>query len=266
MSRMCVLDGVVHGDGGGALLKMNKLKTGKRCWVVIYLGAAITGTVAQWSKVLVSDESKFSVSFGNQGPRVWGKSEEAESKLLKNPVWSFHNQWWIWGAMSSAGVGPLCFIKSRVKAAVYQEILERFMLLSADKLYRDADFLFQQDLAPAHSAKTTSNWFADRGITVLNWPANSPDLNPIENLRGIVKRKMRPQTQQYRQAEGHYQGNPGFHNTSAVPQADCLHVAPHWCSTHCAKGAPTKYWVYKLTYFSEGWHFCVINPFFDWSC
>ncbi len=34
MSCMCVLDGVVHGDGGGALLKMNKLKTGKRCWVV----------------------------------------------------------------------------------------------------------------------------------------------------------------------------------------------------------------------------------------
>ena len=61
----------------------------------------------------------------------------------------------IWGAMSSAGVGPLCFIKSRVNAAVYQEILERFMLPSTDKLHGDADFLLQQDLAPAHSAKTT---------------------------------------------------------------------------------------------------------------
>ncbi len=40
------------------------------------------------------------------------------------------------------GVGPLCFIKSRVNAAVYQEILEHFMLPSADKLYGDADFLF----------------------------------------------------------------------------------------------------------------------------
>ncbi len=96
-------------------------------------------------------------------------------------VWSFHSQWWIWGAMSSAGVGPLCFIKSRVNAAVYQEILEHFMLPSADKLYGDADFLFQQHLAPAHSAKTTSNSFADRGITVLDWPANSPDLNPTDS-------------------------------------------------------------------------------------
>ncbi len=69
--------------------------------------------------------------------------------------------------------------------------LEHFMLPSADKLYRDADFIFQQDLAPAHTAKGTKSWFNDHGVTVLDWPANSPDLNPIENLWGLVKRKMR---------------------------------------------------------------------------
>uniref|UniRef100_A0AAY5KJC8 Poly [ADP-ribose] polymerase n=1 Tax=Esox lucius TaxID=8010 RepID=A0AAY5KJC8_ESOLU len=47
------------------------------------------------------------------------------------------------------------------------------------------------DLAPVHSVETTSTWFKDHGITVLNWPANSPDLNPIEYLWDIVKRKMR---------------------------------------------------------------------------
>ncbi len=97
----------------------------------------------------------------------------------------------IWAAMSSAGVGPLCFLKSTVNSAIYQEILEHFMLPSADKLYGDADFIFQQDLAPAHTAKGTKSWFNDHGVTVLDWPANSTDLNPIENLWGIVKSKMR---------------------------------------------------------------------------
>ncbi|CAM4675477.1 unnamed protein product [Leuciscus chuanchicus] len=93
--------------------------------------------------------------------------------------------------MSSAGVGPLCFLRSKVNAAVYEEVLEHFMLPAAVQLYGDADLIFQQDLAPSHSAKATSTWFKDHGIPVLNWPANLPDLNPIENLWGIVKKKMR---------------------------------------------------------------------------
>ncbi len=67
----------------------------------------------------------------------------------------------IWAAMSFAGVGLLCFLKSIVNAAIYQENLKHFMLPSADKLYGDADFIFQQDLAPAHTAKGTKSWFSD---------------------------------------------------------------------------------------------------------
>ncbi len=148
-------------------------------------------TIAQWSKVLFSDESKFCISFGNQGPRVWRKSGEAQNPCCLKSSVKFPQSVMIWAAMSSAGVGPLCFLKSTVNTAIYQEILEHFMLPSADKLYGDADFIFQQDLAPAHTAKGTKSWFNDHGVTVLDWPANSPDLNPIENLWGIVKRKMR---------------------------------------------------------------------------
>ncbi len=57
--------------------------------------------------------------------------------------------------MSSAGVGPLCFLRSKVNTAVYQEVVEHFMLPAADQLYGDADFIFQQDLAPAHSANAS---------------------------------------------------------------------------------------------------------------
>ncbi len=82
-----------------------------------------------------------------------------------------------WGVMSSAGVDPLCFLKTNVTAPVYQEMLEHFMLHSADQLFKDADFIFQQDLAPAHTAKSTKSWLNDHGVGVLDWPANSPDLN-----------------------------------------------------------------------------------------
>ena len=84
-------------------------------------------SVGEWSKVLFSDESKFSISFGNQGPRVWRKKGDAHNpRCLKSSV-KFPQSVMIWGAMSSAGVGPLCFIKSRVNAACYRDILEHFM-------------------------------------------------------------------------------------------------------------------------------------------
>ncbi len=90
-------------------------------------------TVAQWSKVLFSDESKFCISCGYQGPRVWRKGGEAHSpSCLKSSV-KFPQSVMIWGAISSAGVGPLCFMKTNITAPAYQEILEHFMLPSADQ-------------------------------------------------------------------------------------------------------------------------------------
>ncbi len=139
-------------------------------------------TVAQWSKVLFSDESKFCISFGNQAPRVWRKGGEAHSpSCLKSSV-KFPQSVMIWGVMSSAGVGPLCFLKTNVTAPVYQEILEHFVLPSADQLFKDADFILQKDLAPAHTAKSTKSWLHDHGVGVLDWPANSLDLNHREYM------------------------------------------------------------------------------------
>ncbi len=159
--------------------------------------------------------------------------------------------------MSSAGVGPLCFLKSRVNAAIYQEMLDHFMLPSADKLYGDADFIFQQDLAPAHTAKGTKSWFNDHGVTVLDWPANSPELNPVENL------DERHQTQQCRWPEAHKENLDERHQTQQCRwpedryQSNLVFITPEQChrlivSMPCridavihAKGGPTKYWVHR---------------------
>ncbi len=142
---------------------------------------------------------------------------------------------WCWSTVFSEIYSHLLQPSTR-NAAIYQEILEHFMLPSADKLYGDADFIFQQDLAPAHTAKGTKSWFNDHGVTVLDWPANSPDLNQIENLWGIVKRKMR-----YTRPNNADDLKAAIKATWAsitpehVPQTDCLHATPHWCSNSCKR-------------------------------
>ena len=50
--------------------------------------------------------------------------------------------------------------------------------------------LFQQDNAPCHTSGAMKKWFERKKIHVLEWPGNSPDLNPIENLWALIKRKL----------------------------------------------------------------------------
>ncbi len=102
---------------------------------------------------------------GSQG--LEEERRDTESMFLKKSSVKFP-QSVIRAAVSSAGVGPLCFLKSTVNAVIYQDILEHFMLPSADKLYGDADFIFQQDLAPAHTAKGTKSWSNDHRVTVFD--------------------------------------------------------------------------------------------------
>ncbi len=180
---------------------------------------------------------KFCISFGNQGPRVWRKGGEAHSpSCLKSSV-KFPQSVMIWGAMSSAGVDPLCFLKTNVTAPVYQDILEHFMLPSADQLFKDADFIFQQDLAPAHTAKS---WLNDHGVGVLDWPANSPDLNPID----IVKRKMRNK----RPKNADELKATVKETWASIPPQQChklITSMPRRIEAVIkAKGDPTKYWVH----------------------
>jgi transposase len=50
--------------------------------------------------------------------------------------------------------------------------------------------VFQQDGASCHTEKATRALFSDKSITVLHWPANSPDLNPIENIWAVLKQNV----------------------------------------------------------------------------
>ncbi len=166
--------------------------------------------------------------------------EKLIAQVAWSPVLRFHSMWWFGVQCHLLVLDHLCFLKTNVTAPVYQDILEHFMLSSAVQLFKDAEFIFQQDLAPAHTAKSTKSWLNDHGVGVLDWPANSPDLN----LWGIVKRKMRNK----RPKNADELKATVKETWASIPPQQChklITSMPRRIEAVIkAKGAPTKYWVH----------------------
>ena len=69
-----------------------------------------------------------------------------------------------------------------MKKEDYLAILNENLFSSAQDLGLPQDFVFQQDNDPKHTSKIVKRWIHESNVKLLEWPAQSPDLNPIENL------------------------------------------------------------------------------------
>ncbi len=105
----------------------------------------------------------------------------------------------VWRCISAYVMGSLHILEGTMNAARYIKVLEQHMLPSRRRLYQGRPCVFQQDNAKPHTAAITTARLGSRRVRVLNWPACSPYLSPIENIWCIIKWKIRqrwPQTLQ----------------------------------------------------------------------
>ena len=96
----------------------------------------------------------------------------------------------VWGCFSFNGIGPLKIIDGSLSSNGYIEILQSVLLPQMNEWFGVGGGILQQDNASCHTSKATQKFMADNGLNVLKWPANSPDMNHIETLWGIVKREL----------------------------------------------------------------------------
>ena len=86
----------------------------------------------------------------------------------------------VFGMISSVGTGPLVRIHGKINAVVYKEILKKRVPNLMTTINQPA--VFKQDNAPCHTAKSIKTFLSDEDDTVMELPAQSPDMNPIDDF------------------------------------------------------------------------------------